>query len=264
MFMASCSTIQGDLELLVDDLTWSHTPAWSSDCSRIYYSDDNNVLWRIDLASNNRTKVTDEPVGGFDYTPHGDLALSGGANRWIIVFELDTWTRVDSVQFSPDAQFDWSGVHLRFSYESSQIIYYCYKNTDTIFLRRINLDDSTDELLVRKGLGACFAPGPGDTLVALWDTVYNLRSGERVPLPVEPQSLQWNPAVPGELLISTWHDSDLFLFDVGTRKMRRVNAGPPGTFVTEVARFSPDGKKIVLVATQLSSGKNQIWLFNMN
>lgn len=268
--LLSCNVIQGDLELLVDESASAWSPCWSTDGTKIYFilgeevdeyeDDEPGYVWSLEVETGSRKQISDQPLGELlgeiETSRYDDLFISAWKG-WIRILDIETWTQLDSF---PAARENY--LHQpKFSYESDQVIYYTLWATNSVFLHRINRADSTDEELIASGPGFVFAGGPGDTLVALSDTICNLNSGEKIPLGITPQSLDWNPVVPTEILICTYDDEDLFIFDLETQKLRRINASPKETYNSREARFSPHGDRIVFTAFRDSDGRRQIWLF---
>ncbi|MBN2379406.1 PD40 domain-containing protein [candidate division WOR-3 bacterium] len=273
--LLSCNTIQGDLELLVDEPTSAHSPAWSSDGSMIYYilgsdpevdlPEPKGYLYSLDVETKEIQQLSTEEIWGFETSPYNDYALTS-EGPWFWIWDIEDWEKVDSCQPCQEAIENWSNIiQLKFSYESSRIVYYSYWIEDSLFLRRINLEDSTDELVMtKKEWKHIMAPGPGDTLLALIDTIYNLNSDDKIYVEHEPQYLHWNPADPQQLLISSGkQDKDLFMYDLRDKKLKRINSSPFRISSSDEAKFSPDGTKIVFKCVPKSEGSTQIWLFNL-
>lgn len=273
--LISCNVIHGDTELLVDDPDHPvHSPRWSSDGSKIYFilgkqNDDPwaiGSVWSFNLSDNTQTQITEEEIWDFDILATGNLAVTWEA-YWFWIRDLETWDVLDSIKPCEEAMEVWVFIDQpKFSYESEELLYYTYwVAPDSIHLHRMDLADLADEeILFSKGEKRIFAPGPGDTLIALNDTVYNLTTGEQIPIPIKTglKELQWNPVVPAELLISLG-DNGLFLFNLVERKTYRIEINTPKGYDIVDARFSPDGESIVLLASWNGDGffENQIWLF---
>lgn len=272
--VVSCEKpIEGELSYLLEDtLQIAHAPRWSYDGSKVYFIfGDAGTIGEVgvfDLNTSIQTQITELPFGSIDLSQVADLALTldgfsfrvRDSQTWNVIAEYQPCSKaVEVVDHQP-----------QFSYKSEQLIYYSYWIVpDSTFLNVINRSDSSDTnilmVIFNRGDIRVFAPGPGDTLVALNDTVYNLTSGERIPTKVKPEALNWNPANPDELLIATGKDSDLFLFNIETRKLERINVELPRWYVTTDARFSPDGKRIVLVGTYYGDGYqgDYLWLLEL-
>lgn len=237
--LLSCNNIYGDRELLVEDpQNVVHSPHWSADGSKIYYIlGENNAephsrgpVWSYDLVNNTQTQITEEEFWDLSVSPSGNLAITD-EGYWYWIWEVETWNIVDSFRVSEEAIPHWSALTKpEFSYESENVFYYTYwVKPDSIFLRCVNLADSTDEeLLTAHGERNIIAPGSGDTLFAVNDTIYNLNSNDKIPIGITPNALQWNPAVPTELLICTGEDNDLFLFDLDDEKPTESTPMHPG------------------------------------
>lgn len=272
--LVSCNVIQGELTLLVDDREHpAHSPHWSSDGSKIYFilgEDDHEPdpwgsVWKLDLEDNALIQITDQVFCDFDVSPDGDFAVTDEEREVFWIRDLETWDKLYSCQPCKRVTSHLGTIpHVKFSLESEHILYYAYWFSGFVFLHRINLTDSLDEELLSIQSSPIFAPGPGDTLIALNDTVYNLTTGEQIPIPIKTglKELQWNPVVPAELLISLG-DNGLFLFNLVERKTYRIEINTPKGYDIVDARFSPDGESIVLLASWNGDGffENQIWLF---
>lgn len=277
VFLSCEKPVEVELELIFEDQNHpAHSTEWSADSSKIYFILGNDQSWYesegpvfcLDLERDSVYKITDQEIEDFEVSQSGNLAVTW-QNYWIQVGDLATWNLIDTLKPSityPIAQ-------PKFSYESDQIIYYTrfalgHGQSDTVFLHRSNLNDSTGmDLLSSAGKNMVFAPGPGDTLFALDDTIFNLKNGEKIPLKVKAGCLHWNPAVPTELLIlpEEFGNMNLYIFDLNTRKLRKLDASTESTNMNIEARFSPDGKIVVLAASNGGDAifYNQIWLIKL-
>ncbi|MBN2379405.1 PD40 domain-containing protein [candidate division WOR-3 bacterium] len=272
--LLSCDTIQGDLRLISSESFGSHSPVWTSDGKSIYFVVASGMggnipygggpVWRFDLGANNLTQITEEEFSyGDDSSPQGDYILKGEDGKWVML-QVGTWEEI--ISYTPPQQVidNWGSVKgPKFSYESNNVIYYSYcdNGTDSVYIHRVNLEDITDERILTRNVKRGFAPGPGDTLIAFIDTIYNLNNKEVIPVTLGAVFLDWNPTNPNELLVSTTNDKDMYLFDIQTQEPQRINAGPPKTYNIDEAKFSPDGDKIVFTARRNSDGLQEVWLF---
>jgi WD40 repeat protein len=275
--LVSCNSIYGDRELLVDDpQNVVHSPHWSADGSKIYYilskgdlpPPTQGTVWAYDLENNTQTKITDEEVSHLIVGPTKDVALTA-EGLWFFIWDIESWSKVDSCQPGDEGIANWQSIwRISFSYESENMIYYIYyTGSGPLSLHRVNLEDHSDEeVLSVIGNRVLFAPGPGDSLIALNDTIYNLNSGDKIPIGITPNALQWNPAVPTELLICTGEDNDLFLFDLEEEKTFRINTNASWGYDVFEARFSPDGNKIAYITIDHddASAYTQMWLLNLS
>ncbi|TKJ39156.1 hypothetical protein CEE36_10325 [candidate division TA06 bacterium B3_TA06] len=275
--LLSCNVIQGDRELLVEDLQYVvHSPHWSADGSKIYYilGKDNSSPYSIgpvlahDLENNTQTQITEEEISHLRGAPTKDIAVTA-KGWWFWVWDIETWTKVDSCQPCEEGITNWHRIgRIHFSYESENAFYYIYwGEPDSLFLHRINLEDYTDEeVLAVKGNRLVFAPGPGDTLFAINDTIYNLNSGDKTPIGITPRALHWNPAVPTELLVCTGEDKDLFLFNLEEEEAYRINTNASWGYDVYDAKFSSDGNKIVYITIDYDDAAvyTQMWLFDLS
>ncbi len=269
--------IEGELTLLVDNKeTTAYSPCWSSDGSKIYFVsaegihpyDNPGQVWSVNITDGTPEQISQKEVWRIDISPEGDLCVTY-LDGWIRLLDTDTWTQLDSLPVPEEFKEDWRNDFYapRFSYESDQIIYYLYYlYSDSRYLHKVNLDDSTDELILAAERGSVFAPGPGDTLITLRDTIYNLNSTERIPLNIDfddIESLDWNPTLPTELLIATNSHKYLFIFDLETREVTKIDISSTDAGWVGDASFSPDGERIVFTTTN-SGGiwvVSRIWLF---
>jgi WD40 repeat protein len=275
--LLSCNNIYGDRELLVEDpQNVVHSPHWSADGSKIYYilgkgdysPYSRGPLWSYDLGNNTKTQITEEEISHLRGAPTKDIAVTADG-WWFWIWDIETWTKVDSCQPCEDGITNWYTIgQIHFSYESENHFYYIYKpESGLLSLHRVNLEDYTDEeVLTTIGERKIFAPGPGDTLFAISDTIYNLNSGDKIPIGKTPNALQWNPAVPTELLVCTGEDNDLFLFDLEEEKTSRINTNASWGYDVEEAQFSPDGNKIayITIDNDDASAYTQMWLLNLS
>lgn len=283
LFLSCTPPIDGELTLLVDDDVVGDAdrlplnPHWSSDGSRIFFilGDDYKApshggpVWMYDLGHDSLIEIGYQIFYDFDLSPQGNLAVTDEDLYIFWIRDLETWRKINSYQPCERAltyYWDWLS-QVQFSYESEHILYYAYSApSDSIFLHRFDTADSTDEeLIFTKGTKISFAPGPGDTLLALNDTIYNLTSGNKIPIDMDSRMVHWNPADPTELLGSTG-DKGLFLIDLSDLDKiatHRLKVDTPKGYDVTDARFSPDGERIVLVASWHGDGgfDNQIWLF---
>jgi WD40 repeat protein len=269
LMLASCEKpVEGELEQLLNNKQQTAIcPRWSYDGSKIYFiynsGTNSGRLGVYDFATGKDTALNDPWMHGFDISRFSDLMLTNEGG-WFWIRKPETWEVVDSSKACEKSSL-WI-VPPRFSYESENVLYYMYwVESDTVFVNRINREDETDVELfyILSQKTADFAPGPGDTLFAISDTVYNLNSGEKVPLGVRSIQIQWNPADPNELLVVAASDEDLYVFNIQERKLRRIRVGLPEGYknYVEDARFSPDGKSIVLVGEQYSDGGGPLYLW---
>lgn len=258
-----------------------HSPEWSADGSKIYlvmgeyngWYESEGPVYSIDLATKDTAMITEGPIGYFDISPKKDIAATEAGWRFWFWY-TDTWERIG--MFKPcqkaiDNELISSGPV--FSYESEDVVFYSYLvfnygYPDTAFLNRINLKDSTDtEILISISSKTVLAPGPGDSLIAMSDTIFNLNSGEKIPLKVKAGCMDWNPADPTQLLIVPEELGDMYqyIFDLETRKLQKIDANTESTNMNIEARFSPDGKTIALAASNAGDGEfyNQLWLIKL-
>ena len=277
--VVSCNedVIEGELILLVDNKeTTAYSPCWTSDGSKIFFVsaedihpyDNPGQVWSVNITDGTPEQISQKEVWRIDISPEGDLCVTY-LDGWIRLLDTETWTQLDSLPVPEEFKEDWRNDFYapRFSYESDQIIYYLYHlYSDSSYLHKVNLADSTDELILAAERGSVFAPGPGDTLFALRDTIYNLNSQERIPIDIPDDLIEfiyWNPIVPTELVISTGPHEDIFIFDIQTQKANRIDTRSTEASWVGYARFSPDGERIVF-ATLDAGGSwvvSRIWLF---
>lgn len=282
--------IPGTLTLLVpggiESNTSAASPCWSSDGSVIYYTYLESQtpiywypapVWSVDVADSTRKKITDDEIGKIDVSRQGNLCVYykyEGTNDLIIIMETETWTPVDTILPVEKAKHSKLGdiFEVRFSYEysdSNRILYYLYNEHDVgTHLNKVNLDDSTDVMIVEDCSSVYFAPGPGDTLFAFTGSIVNLNTGEKRVTEIGPgydRSLDWNPVDPGELLVAGGISEEAYVYDLDSDKIRRIT----GNGLTEeiwVARYSPDGKKIAvesrLFVSEGGGDWGSIWIFD--
>jgi len=270
--LVSCNVIKGELTLLVDNSqTTADSPCWSSDGSKIYFVSSEDLyspgqVWSINLADETQKQLSEEEVKEIDISRDGNLCVTY-LDGWIRLLDTETWTQRDSIAVPEEAKTAKNFYPPKFSHQSDKIIYYLYYLfSDSSYLHKVNLVDSTDELILAAKRGFVFAPGPGDTLFALGDTIYNLNSQERIPIDIPDDLIEfiyWNPVVPTELVISTGPQDDIFLFDLETQKATRIDIRSTEASWVGYARFSPDGERIVFAT--LDAGGSwfvcRIWLF---
>lgn len=275
--LVSCNVVKGELSLLVDNTeTTAYSPCWSSDGSKIYFIsaedihpyDNPGQVWSVNITGGTPKQITQEAVWRIDISPTGDLCVTY-LDGWIRLLDTETWTQLDSLPEPEEFKEDWRNDFYapRFSYESDQIIYYLYHlYSDSSYLHKVNLADTTDELILAVERGSVFAPGPGDTLFVLRDTIYNLNSQERIPIDIPDDLIEfvyWNPAVPTELIISTSPHEHIFIFDIQTQKAERIDTRSTEASWVGNASFSPDGERVAF-ATLDAGGSwvvSRIWLF---
>jgi len=274
--LVSCNVIQGELTLLVEERS-AYSPCWASDGSKVYFVASEDALnpvalgqiWSVDIEDKTQKKVSEEEVKEIDISRDGDLCVTY-LDEWILVLNTETWTQRDSIHLPEEATGDWRNKFSapRFSYETNEVIYYHYHvYSKSSYLHKVNLVDSTDQLILTTEGASVVAPGPGDTLLAFGDTIYNLNSQERIPIDIPDdyiQSIDWNPAVPTELVVSTGPQDDIFLFDLETQKATRIDIRPTiKSGWVGSARFSPDGDKIVFGTLDAEGTWSlcKIWLF---
>lgn len=268
--LATCEKpIEGKLTRLVERLEskshFSHSPCWSSDGSKVYYLSKGPVndyseyyqIWSVDLTDNALKKEFDNDysIWLMDISHQSDLCVIVFLEEFgnLRLLDLVDSTEVESV-FCPTQ-------NPKFSIESDEILYYL----DDGDIHKFNRVDSTDEVIWARGAGLIFAPGPGDTLFAVGDTVFNITTGEAIPIGLdedEINSINWNPANAYELLISKDHSGDLLIFNLENRKMSVLDIKEVHTRRILDARFSPDGKEILF---SCSIGEDlpddEIWIF---
>jgi len=267
--LLSCNpSIDGELTLLVEKLDhesgFSHSPCWSSDATKVYYLShwgngeeysSNYVIRSIDLSDHSTRKVLDNnyDIGWMDVSHVSDICVTYSLDKleeWLL-YDLENSTLVDSINCSAQKQ--------KFSLESDQIIYYSANDG----IHKFNLADSSDEIFWTRGSGSDFAPGPGDTLFARGDTVFNINTGEAIPIgiaKVDMHCMNWNPAVAEELVLTTVRD--LHIFNLETEQLHRLDIRDVNVTHLEDAKFSPDGKRIIFscsVGRDLQ--RDEIWMF---
>lgn len=272
ILFASCEKpIEGELEQLLNNKQQTAIcPRWSYDGSKIYFiynsGTNSGRLGIYDFATGEDTPYNDPWTHGFDISRFSDLMLTNEGG-WFWIRKPETWEVVDSSKACEKALEVVSTIHRpKYSYESSKSFYYVFwREPDSLFLHKVDLSPHSDEelLIIRSNETTVLAPGPGDSFFAISDTVYNLKSGEKIPLSIWPIELQWNPADPNELLVVAASDEDLYVFNIEERKLRRIKVGLPEGYKNFVqdARFSPDGKSIVLVGEQYSDGGGPLYLW---
>lgn len=270
VLLLSCNPpIEGELTLVVDRLdseSWfSHSPCWSSDGSKVYYLshggnesyDHVYQIWSVNLSDMDTQKVIDNSFDiwrmDVSYISNLCVTYSLDIDGELRFFDLENAAYEGAIKCPTQEP--------KFSLESDSIIYYLGEGG----IRRYSLSDSTDEIICNQGSGAVFAPGPGDTLFAREDTVYNINTGEAIPIGIDGEYnyfINWNPAIPEELLISGISD-DVFMFNLQTRELTKVDIKDTKPVWTGDARFSPDGSKIAFIVTRGSDGfyHDQIWIF---
>lgn len=273
--LLSCNVIKGELTLLVENhLEATYSPCWSWDGSKIYFihsegprnPDEPGQIRSVNVADQTLALICENTFCAIDVSRQDNLCLPTWYNGddWIRVVDIETWTTLDSIL--PEHIYGYP----RFSMESSQIIYYIDREQgwDSTLLHKVDLSSSTDEIILVAGPGYSVTPGPGDTLFAIGDTIYNINNAERIPLDLDPLSdatLDWNPANHLELLICEERtDRHILLFNLGTRKSRRVNAVPNLAAWIHNPTFSPDGKRIAFEAAEGADSfyDYQIWIFD--
>jgi len=257
----TCSAeIDGELTLLLEQES-AYSPQWSSDGTKIFFVESLDEMvafgpgyvWSVDVNSKEVNQVSDDTLGIIDFSPDGNLCVTYiEEEKWIRVFDTETWTQLTSIAMPDEALEDWRNKFSspRFSYESNDIIYYHYHiYSDSSYLHKVNLVDSTDEVILTTSGASFLAPGSGDTLITFGDTIYNLNSQERIFIDISEefiQSADWNPADPRELLISSGPQDDILVFDLDTREAstldihKTVKSGWVGD-----GQYSLEGDRIV-------------------
>lgn len=250
--LASCEKpIEGELEKLpVDINTAPDNPCWSGDGTKLYFIDLPQLhhVAEYDINSKSQKELTDQFIRSFDIYPSSNRLVAEDG-KWLWIRDPATWETIDSLRPCQKA-IEMSGgvITPKFSYESDKIIYYTFKILDSVFLHRVDIENHTDEeLMITFGQQDIFSPGPGDSLFVLNDTIYNFASEKRIYTKIKPYWVQWNPVSANEILIASGKDSDLFLFDMETKKTRRITVPLFEGYVSTNAQFSPDGKKIAIV-----------------
>lgn len=274
--LLSCTPpIEGELTVLVD---WddvgvtAESPAWSSDGSKVFFIStwdstgnyDTSRVWCVDVNTGETTLVSPEAqeldnlVLEIDIDPVDNRCLTYWPhwNGWIRVFDTETWTQIESIRPPEDYRINEhvKRYYPRFSYESNRALYYFYHNidNDSSYLHKVNLEDSTDEVILTVQQSWFFAPGPGDTLFAIGDTVYNLNTNERISMGLaglpSTGSVNWNPANSDELVIAKGEKRDLYVYNLETRELTQLKTDFARNVWIEDARFSPDGNRIVFSA----------------
>lgn len=275
--LLSCTPhIEGELTLLVENhLEATYSPCWSADGSKIYFihsddprnPDEPGQIWSVNLADEALEMVCGDTFQAMDVSRHDGICLPTwfDDDDWIRAVDIETWTTLDSIR--PEDIYGYP----RFSYESSEVFYYIYRKQgwDSTYLYRVERTSGTDEVIFVAGKGYSVAPGPGDTLFAIGDAIYNINSSERIPLDLDPQfdaALDWNPANPSELLIYQRESNrNILLFNLETGKTSKVDASPEEAAWIDNPTFSPDGKRIALEAAQGGDSfyDYQIWIFDL-
>jgi len=279
--------IPGTLTLLVpggiESDASATSPCWSSDGSVIYYTYQEPQIapygfpapvWSVNVADSTRKKITDDEIGKIDISRQGNLCVyykQEYTDDWIIIMETETWTPVDTILPVEKAKHSKLGdiCEIRFSYEysdSNRILYYLYSENGITHLNRVNLDDSTDVMIVEDCHSVNFAPGPGDTLFAFTGAIVNLNTGEKIVTEIGPGyegSLDWNPADPGELLVAGGISKEAYVCDLDSNKIRMFTVNDEMIWC---AKYSPDGKRIAVESLlDISEGnfeRGSIWIFD--
>ncbi|MBN2378818.1 WD40 repeat domain-containing protein [candidate division WOR-3 bacterium] len=252
--------IKGDLTLLVEQES-AYSPQWSTDGTKIYFVESLDEMdafgpgyvWSVDISNKQVRQESEDTLGVIDFSPAGNLCVTYlEQEKWIRVFDTETWTLFDSIAMPDEAFEDWRNKFYspRFSYDSNDVFYYHYHvYSDSSYLHKVNLVDFTDEVILTTSGSSPLAPGPGDSLIAFGDTIYNLNSQERIFIDIPEEYIQssdWNPADPKELLISSGPQDDILVFDLDTKEASRldihktVKSGWVGD-----AQYSPEGDRIV-------------------
>jgi len=284
----SCTQqIEGELTILVDwddEGVTASSPEWSSDGSKVFFIStwdstgnyDTSRVWCVNVNTGETTLVSPEeyPV---DYRKIDvDLIEDRCVTYWpslyglFRVYDTETWSQLDSVL--PPEDFETKSIttiyYPKFSYESNQVFYYMYHVLgDASYLRKVNLVDSTDEIILTVKQSWFFAPGPGDTLFAVGDTIYNLNTDERISMGLEELlstgSMDWNPANPDELIIAKGIRRDIYIYSIEHRELTRLDTDFGSGAIVEGARFSPDGDRIVFSVDVPVGGTfiDKIWIF---
>ena len=292
VFFITCTPpIEGDFSLIVklhNEVGGglpSYSPCWSSDGSLIYFITSWDTLqsgyptdqvWSISVLTGSLRQITyqeciETGIHGIDiskednrcitYWPHG--------NGKIYVFETETWEKIDSILPVEESQ---PGIHCdfyypKFSYESNEVAYYLYHILeDSSYLRKVSFSDSTDDLILTVKQNWFFAPGPGDTLFAIGDTIFNSKTNERIPINIDlptTGSVNWNPANSSEVIISTGIYGDVYIFNLESSNKTRLDIRLPSNHIVNDARYSPDGERIVLEIEEVGDGTSEygIWIF---
>ncbi|MBD3286139.1 hypothetical protein GF359_06470 [candidate division WOR-3 bacterium] len=266
--LLSCTpTIEGDLRMLVENtFEAAYSPRWSMDGSKLYFiqidipesasnprePDTPGEIWAIDVSTLEQTLICEDTFAALDIFREEDICLPTPyiGDDWIRTVEIETWTIVDSIEVEEIYGYP------RFSMESSQVIYYVYrgKGWDSTYVYKADLEDDTTELILVAGQGISVTPGPGDTLFAVGDTVYNIKNGDRIPLDIDPASdaaVEWNPVNPSELVVCEERtDKEIFLFNLETGKRSRIKSIPDQAAWVHNPVFSPDGTMIAFEAAK--------------
>lgn len=272
--LATCEKpIEGELTMLLGGPEYIpaefYSPCWSYDGSKVYFTSNLDTtqgdgtgpfrIWSIDVESGKKETVsTDEyPYYDFDVSSCSDLGLFYSEDSGFIIYDLVDWTVKERIFL------DSSWGLPKFSLESEQILYYTTRSRGPLL--KYDREDSTDEVIIESGDGGTFAPGPGDSLFALGDTIHNINTDERIYLPVDPQlvkGMNWNPANPNELLIVD-SDGRLAIFNIETRRKSIVDIRSTRIDLVMGARFSPDGSSIVFTGIIPADAivESQMWLW---
>lgn len=277
VMLVSCEKpIEGELTLLIEQKS-AYSPCWAHDGSCVYFVSSTNdldawgagLVWSVDVGNNHINQVSGDALAEMDFSTDGSLCVTY-YNGWIRMYDTETWAQCDSTALTEDAKKSLNIMHPpKFSTESNDIIYYHYydRTSDHSYLHKVNLNDSTDETILSTDQASYVAPGPGDTIVAFGDTIYNLNTQERIFIDISEeyiQSADWNPIEPTELLISSGPQEDILIFNLITKEAhtlgihKTVKSGWVGG-----AQYSPDGKKVVFVGMDQDATWSlaRIWIF---
>jgi len=277
-FISCTPPIEGELTPLVKFQDYVYevllvSPCWSSDGLNVYFTSIWDSLeftrtyrvWCVDVKTEAMEQISTGNISivGIDISKEDNLCVTYWGELFHVL-DAHTWTELVSLE--PQA----SGVSYspRFSYESDRVFYYMYEiPSGSTYLRKVNLKDSTDEVILTVKQGGYCDPGPGDTLFAIHDTIYNVKSNKRIPIGIDLPStgtVNWNPADPSELLISTGVKHELYIFDLETRELTELNVKATNSNTILDAKFSPDGKRIVLATKSIGDAVcyEKIWIFD--
>jgi len=270
VLLLSCAPwpVEGELTLLVDDLdngSWfTVSLCFSHDGSKVYYlslgpdyDPDYFQIWSVDILDKTVNREIDYgyEILWMDVSHNRSICLMVCDIEYddFFLYDLETSRFTDTIQFS--------GLSPKFSLETDSIIY----SLSTSGIWKINVNDESEEIVCSRGTGSAYAPGPGDTLFAVGDSVFNINTGEAIHILVseeEVYSMNWNPAKDDELLIATGLERDLFIFNIASRDLYRLDLGDANHTIIRDANFSPDGEKIVFYSTLGGwHSKDKVWLF---
>ncbi|MBN2380771.1 hypothetical protein JXM67_13310 [candidate division WOR-3 bacterium] len=204
----------------LDHESWfTHSPCWSNHGLKVYYLSQGNddsysdviQIWSIDLSSMTPKKMIDnsEDFLWMDVSHEREIcvvySLDNNDELWL--FDLEDSASLGEIKTSEHQP--------KFSSVSDSIVYFGGGNG----IGKYNLADSSVEKILSAESGYIhdFAPGPGDTLFAIGDTIYNINTGEVIPIDIpsdEINRINWNPANPQEVVIATHAEGGLLLFNL--------------------------------------------------